>query len=212
MAVFTEDDFLNSYKTLGSLVTGYEDHYRVMLERLEELFKDSIDAKYSNVVVSNAKYKEIHSDPLLGMSVIKYTMPSTSLTKTETFSELKKRGGNYYISVVRAFPLSPSGTVNFEGMSKSDLDKLINIGIKLSSSYQAMHGFKKAMSVMGSGGVIADNLVNAAVPFLWYKFILASYRLMSRISWMIYNSAYPSLNLSKGITEKLIDVVERAVK
>jgi len=63
-----------------------------------------------------------------------------------------------------------------------------------------------------AAGMISDNLTAVIVPVFWFKFLLASYQLMSRMSWIIYNTAYPSMNLSKGIIKKSIDILERAVK
>jgi hypothetical protein len=213
IADFTEDDYMASWKTLAAVATfDTGSNYIDMTNRVSTLLETIAKTRTSKLVSETRKVKNYESVPILGLSVVRFSTPAKHYSNPN-YDQAKEMGPHYYATMVRAFPSTPSGYVKLN-MSKSDMLDIIKYSVEIIHSANVLTSMSVKLATYTNSNMVGDAITRFLlsgflVPLLPY--LIPAFRLMTKSSFIIFNTVNPSLLVCEGISDTAVDVIEKAL-
>ena len=203
---FQKDDFLQSFKVLISLVSGYDKKYEELWGNLFE-FVSSIQKATNAKSYYNGDVVKYRTENLLGMSRIEFKLPARN-TYDDKFVDSKKRVQHNlgaYFQRTEKFELGiGEDKIVFKDADIKGLIEMCDISLEVSNSIRKVYGDMNRMSDLGAIYVTVDYFAHAFFPITWWHFLLASYRLVVQTSFILLDNTASGFNFSRGNIDKFI--------
>lgn len=208
---FTRNDLFNSYKTFLSPFTGYDEHFEKMYNEMNTFTGNVVKA--TNLSKQEMGFRETYrSNNLLGMSHLEVSRanPKTNVT----LINYKKLANQFYITLVRDQKFSTGmfkDSVVFTDVNSSDFKKVTNATADMASKYMEMITIRNKFSQSGAAKIVSDSIFGSFTILGMARWLLANYRLMVRMSYMIYNTNASSFVFSRGNADQFF-IIKNQVK
>ena len=203
---FQRDDFLQSFKVLISLVSGYDKKYEELWSNLFEFVTSVKKATHANSYSSGGVIK-YRTDNLLGMSRIEFKLPAPN-TYDDKFVDSKKKVQHNlgcYFQRTEKFELGiGDDKITFKDADVKGLIEMCDISLEVSDSIRKMYQDLNRFSDLGAVYVTVDYFAHAFFPITWWHFLLASYRLVVQTSFILLDNTASSFNFSRGNIDKFV--------
>lgn len=215
---FAEDDLFSSIKTFISPLTGYDKNFKKMfiqfsdyaiaLSKLKGMVKDSGNA------INGIEYV---SDVLLGLSHLEVSVANPNNYTTSDIDSMKTEYSNFYVTFVRNDKFSATAfnsDVELDNVTIKHLEMLLDIADEQIKSTRRFNTIAVYLSKYGAGNVFRAQIVTILslnILLGVVQLLLASYRLMLRMSVSLYNTGNSVFNYTRGNTSKALSIVNQVL-
>lgn len=215
---FAEDDLFSSLKTFISPLTGYDKNFKKMflqfsdyaitLSKLKGMVKDSSDAIDGD---------EYISDVLLGLSHLEVSVANSRNYTTSDIDSMKTEYGNFYVTFVRNDKFSTTtfnSDIDLDNVTIKHLETLLDLADEQIKATRRFNTLSVYLSKLGAGNVFGSQIANILTLDVLtgiLQLMLASYRLMLRMSVSLYNTGNSVFNYTRGNTGKVLSIVDQAL-
>lgn len=210
---FQKDDFLQSFKVLVSLVSGYDKKYEELWSNLFE-FVTSIQKATNAKPYHSTDVVRYRTENLLGMSRIEFKLPARN-TYDDKFVDTKKKVQHNLGAAFKRTEKFELGVgedkVVFKDADINSLVEMCDVSINVSESIRKLYGDINRFSDLGAVYVTVDYFAHAFFPITWWHFLLASYRLVVQTSFILLDNTASAFNFSRGNIDKFIRTTKKNI-
>lgn len=220
---FTRDNLFNNLKALASIVKGYDEHFITTFTDMHNLIETCVKLKSVHKVKSKDNVDKFESQPLLGLSHLKASMPNDKAYTKGNMNEMKKVIDDFDLYMIRDDKFSTGISISkkqFTDITYKEVDELmlicddmiqeclrfntliskviVNLSVVFNDKYVSLF-------VNGGSGIVANfgNLVIGA--------ILANYKIAQRSSSLVCNTSASTYNFTRGNVAKALTILDDAI-
>lgn len=211
---FCAGDLMSSWKTFFSVVTGYDENYEEMWNKLYKFSEGVSKAPGMKTWSKGHARTEYRSDVLLGMSYAEANLPTKGTFTPNDVDTLKEVHKHLWVGFERVdkFEIFEGKKRHLAGATRQTVRDIVAINKQALGTYKYMIDIRSRLSQVGVKLVITDAFLNVMYPIKWWVWLLSAYRLMVRSTFVIYSTEASAFNFISGHISKSNEMLLRSLK